>query len=293
MNTRSESSAKRSNKSKLDSNTENYIKMPCLSTEDKLFIRELIKESEFITSQVIKDSIKESEEKHFIFIDNLIKESEEKILSVIDDKINNLKLQVNNITERLNVLENKSSENDKLKTEIKDLKRKMLKQDNSIVASSIRIAGIPYSDNENLFNIFNNICVSLNVSTPQIDKIYRLKKIIKNNKSYIPRDEVIVAKLKSPFDKNFLLKSISKYKREKNTTLCLQQAGFDSSAPIYVNENLTPHNHEIFKAALNMKRSKKIKSTYTLRGLVYVKKFDADEAILIEFLEELTNLFRE
>lgn len=292
MNTRSELTLKKLRESKQCSTPESSPKIPRLTSDDKAFIRELIKESENITSQVIKKSIKESEEKHFNFINSLIKESETRILSVIEDKVNNIQVQVNNITERVNDLETKSLRVDKMKEELIDIKKKILRQENSVVAGGIRISGVPYYENEDLNKIFNNICSSVQITTPKIESIYRLKKIYKNNKPYKPNDEVIAVKLQSPLEKNFVLKSISKYRRDNKTTMCLRNAGFDSNQPIYINENLTPHNHQIFKAALRLKKDKKILSAYTMRGLVYVRKHDTIDPILIEFIEEMDRLFR-
>lgn len=187
-----------------------------------------------------------------------------------------------------------------MKEEIIDLKRKLLKSENSVVASSIRIRGVPYYENENLFEIFDNICKFLKVPTPQVDNMYRLNKIYKDNKHYTPNDEVIVVKLCSPYDKNYLLRAIAKYRHDnKNVngnlpvTLKLRIAGFDSDQPIYINENLTPYNYNIFRLALKMKKERKIQSTYTLRGLVYVKKLTSDEPMLIEFPEQINQLFHE
>lgn len=290
METRSESSAKRARES---FDRHNNIKVQQLTSIDKAFLKDLITESESITSEVIKNSIAQSERKHFDFIKNFIRESEERILSVIESKLGSVKVQLNAISERVEKLESKSSETNDMKKEIIELKRKVLKHENSVVAGSVRISGIPYYENENLYTIFNNICGNMKIPVPQIDNIYRLKKIYRNNKPYTPKDEVIVAKLRSPFEKNFLLKSIAKFRRETQTNLRLSHAGFESDQNIYINEDLTPHNHQIFKAALNMKKNKEIKSTFTLRGLVYVKKFDADDPFLVEFIEDLNNLFRE
>lgn len=129
------------------------------------------------------------------------------------------------------------------------------------------------------------------LGTPKIENIYRLNKIYKHNKPYTPTDDVIVAKLLSPYEKNFLLKSIAKYRREYKTQLSLNHAGIQSDQYIYLNENLTPHNHKIFKAALRLKKDNKISAAYTLRGLVYIKKINSVEPILIEFFDELNKFF--
>lgn len=312
METRSESSSKRARESHQDSNQnssiEKYNKVPRLTSGDKAFFKELIKESEYITTEkikyairesenttsaVIKNSIRESEEKHFEYIKKLILESEERILSVMEIKISDLKNQMNSIIERVEQLEIKSIQIKEIEEEMVELKRKINKQENSVVASNIRITGIPFYENENLQTVFDNICNNIKIQTPRVDNIYRLKKIYKNNKAYNPKEETIVVKLHSPFEKNFLLKSISKFRRENRANLNLRHAGYESNVNIYVNEDLTPNNHKIFKAALNMKKSNQnIKSTFTLRGLVYVKKIDSDEPILVEFLEDLNKLFR-
>lgn len=312
METRSESSSKRARESHQDSNQnssiEKYNKVPRLTSGDKAFFKELIKESEYITTEkikyairesenttsaVIKNSIMESEEKHFEYIKKLILESEERILSVMEIKISDLKNQMNSIIERVEQLEIKSIQIKEIEKEMVELKRKINKQENSVVASNIRITGIPFYENENLQTVFDNICNNIKIQTPRVDNIYRLKKIYKNNKAYNPKEETIVVKLHSPFEKNFLLKSISKFRRENRANLNLRHAGYESNVNIYVNEDLTPNNHKIFKAALNMKKSNQnIKSTFTLRGLVYVKMIDSDEPILVEFLEDLNKLFR-
>lgn len=291
-----------------DSNTENNSKALRLSSgqsslefvkimeqieQQRSFFTELIRESEDITSNVIKESIEQSEKKHFDFIKNMLKESETRILSEIDTKINSVKTEINSITERVNRLEKKSSETVQLKDEILDLKRKLLKQENSVVAGGIRIRGIPYRDNENLINIFSNICNSLKIVTPQIENIYRLNKIYKENKPYSPTDEVIVAKLQSPYDKNFLLRTIANYRRKNETSLRQKHAGYDSDEPIYVNENLTPHNHKIFQAALKLKKDGLIKATFTDRGLIYIRKHDSEEPVFIEFIDQLKQFFHQ
>lgn len=241
----------------------------------------------------IMNAIETNQDKLFNSINILIKESEVRVLAVIEEKINNMQTQIDTIVERVKLLETKSAEPENLKKEIKKLNQKLLKKDNSVVAASIRITGIPCTNDENLHNIFGNICNTINIAVPKIINIYRLNKIQNNNETRTPKNEVIVVNLETPYEKNFLLKSLSKYRKDNKLVLCQNHFGFESNKPVYINENLTPHNHRIFKEALHMKRNKKIKSAFTLRGLVYIKKFESDEPILIEFLEELMDTFRE
>lgn len=235
------------------------------------------------------------------------KEYKDELLSELDKRLDLMRKDINIVIERVSYLETvaigeikesvkkletENSELKHLKKEILELKRKHLKHDNSVVAGSIRISGIPYYDNEDLYAIFDYICKNLNISTPQVENIYRLKKIYKANKPYSPNDnEVVIVNLHSAYAKNFLLKSIAKYRRDNKNPLCLQNAGFNSTVPFYVNENLTPHNHKILQSALKMKTDKKIKTAYSHRGLVYIKKLDSEDPILVEFLDDLNQFF--
>lgn len=289
---RSTRSAKRLRDLSSETPIEQEIKSPRLSSGDKSFLVALIRESETLMADFIKESIEVSEKKHFEYIKELISESENRIRCFVETEFSNFKSTLCDITERVSSLENKCLQIECLQNDINDLKKKLLVHENSAVANSIRISGVPSREDENLQSIFNNICLSLNIRAPNIENIYRLTKIYKNNRPYTPNDEVIVVKLQSPYEKNFVLKSIAKYRRFQKTTLTLRQAGIESDQPIYVNENLTPHNHKIFTAALRMKKEKQIYSAYTLRGLVYIKKRNTDDPVLVEFLEDLDRLFR-
>lgn len=152
-----------------------------LSGADRAFIRDLIRESEDITSQVIQQSIKTSEESHFEFIKKLITDSEKKILFEIDKKNIIVRNEVNILSNRLDNLEQRSDEHLQIRDEVLELKRKIMKQENSIVSNSLRIIGVPYREKEDLRNIIRNICDNLKIQSPNIENIYRLNKIYKQN----------------------------------------------------------------------------------------------------------------
>lgn len=107
-----------------DSLIENDIKIPRLSSNDRSFFVALIRESESVTSEIIKKSIRESEKKHFEYIKALIKESEDRIRSVVENEFQNIKIKITEITERVNNLELKSTEFVHMKEEIHELRKK-------------------------------------------------------------------------------------------------------------------------------------------------------------------------
>ncbi|XP_075163127.1 uncharacterized protein LOC142235753 [Haematobia irritans] len=61
-----------------------------------------------------------------------------------------------------------------IKDEMKTVKINQLKLDNLQVAFHLRINGIPYENGEDLCQIFDNICDTLNITTPTVKSMYPL-----------------------------------------------------------------------------------------------------------------------
>lgn len=179
-----------------------------------------------------------------------------------------------------------------LKTEIKELKIKCLKQENAVVACDLRINGIPYDKNENLNAIFNQLSSVINAPTPTLKSIYRLQNR-NNTKKLNSPDGIIIAKFRSPYDKNFFLKNLSKFKKSTKSNLTLNHIGQQSNNPIYINENLSNTNYKILQEAVRLKKTKNITSAYTFRGLVYIKHNSSDQPRCIEHVDVLKQFFRE
>lgn len=107
------------------------------------------------------------------------------------------------------------------------------------------------------------------------------------NKNTSP-DAVIIVNFLSPYDKNFFLKRFFDFKkRNNNYTVSLNDLGFNSNKPFYINENLSNTNYKIFREATKLKKDKCVQSAYTFRGLVYIKRCSTDEPICIAHLDSL------
>lgn len=277
--------------------------------------------SPFRLLEIVDSRLERNTEKMQNMLRDLFCESETRLLSQIDKRISEMKQDINNITERVAKLEAKTNEilEDKLleinaaiinvvervkgietnldnsngvsnsadlQTEVAKLRLKVLQHSNAAVASELRINNIPYFPNENLHDLFNFFCEVINVPTPNITCIYRVKS--KNNNLPAP---TILVKLSCPYEKNYILKSVAVFRRNRRDLLRLNILNFDSDVPFYVNENLSKANYEIFNAATKLKKQKIIYTAFTLRGTVYVKKTEHDQPKLIEQIEDLT-LFR-
>ena len=104
--------------------------------------------------------------------------------------------------------------------------------------------GVPWVANENLHTVFNKICEVLNIETPNTVSIHRVKR---NDSGEGP----IIVKLTSGNERNQLMRSLALYRRNNNKGMMrLNNIGFESDSPIYVNKNFTSRNNNIVSALL-------------------------------------------
>ena len=159
--------------------------------------------------------------------------------------------------------------------------------ENMSVANELRITGIPSTQNENLLDVFNNICNIIEVPIPNLRTIFRVK-----NKNNATVDGPIFVKLSLPYERNIITRSLSLFRRNKGTFLQLHHIGTDSSTPIFINENLTHTNSSLMRAATKFKKDKKVAAAYSYRGRIYVKTDLQSTPILISSLGMLEDLLQ-
>lgn len=255
---------------------DNVLKTPRLSTNDSPFKLLNLVDKRF--------------ERFTEAIKTVIEESEARMLKEFDKHFNEIKSDILNITQRVTKLEMVAEDIVSLKNEVGKLKIQIQRQENSIIASDLRINGVPYREQEDLYLMFQTICGTLNINTPAVKAIYRLQNHNNKEQDYSP-NAVIMVKLFSPYDKNFILKSIANFRKRNKTPLLLNHIGEDSDRPFYVNENLTSTNFKILQSATRLKNAKKLRSVFTMRGLVYIKFNPDEQPIRVESMEELNNFF--
>lgn len=243
----------------------------------------------------------------------MLNECKDSLLSEIDKKFNVLMSDINKVTERVTNLETSvekiknsatnemvalNHEIEKLKTEIIFLKNCARNQENSIVAYDIRVTNVPTVPNENLYNFYGKLCEIINITPPNIKSIFRVK-INKNSpttnrntrKNRNTLDAAIIIKFQCPYERNFVLKSITSFIKYRGDSLRLNLIGYESSVPFFVNENLTPNNHRIFLQANRLKKDGLISAAFINRGLVYIRQQKNDEPTCVNEIDQLNKLF--
>lgn len=126
------------------------------------------------------------------------------------------------------------------------------------------IYGLPYSDKENLENIFNIICTKINFSCTHSNvKIYRIGKRPSGSKP----PPVLVK-----FNDHFHAQQFFSNYLSCTPALETNTFGFSNAARIFINKSLTKHDIVIYKKCVELKKNHIIHQVFTDNGLVSVKK---------------------
>lgn len=135
------------------------------------------------------------------------------------------------------------------------------------------MSGIPFETGEDLNVLIPDVCKAIKYtrSLDSITSAYR-----RGSKLNFTTDSKSASSIYLTFH-NFDCKQhfFSLYLK---SSLNLAHVGFAAKKRIFVNEQLTPKNYNIFKFAKQLKNDKAIHNYYTYRGLVFVKLTSSETA---------------
>lgn len=276
-------------------NESHIIESPFKSMQlmDKRFDR-LTHELTETIRETISSEVKKIEQKILADFNIKFANMKDELSKQINETLQVLRNEITTVTQRVDSIEKQCSDIEKIQCElanmnsvISTLNSKLLRHENSLIACDLRITGIPWYQDENLADIFGNICNMLNIEMPYYRNLFRTRS--KNNSP----DSAILVKLESPMAKVHLLKSINGYRKNNNNAqLYLHLIGINSDRIFHVNESLSQSNYIIFQNALRYRKEKKLVNGFTRRGVVNVVISAKDKPIQIYSLDDLHDLFR-
>lgn len=191
--------------------------------------------------------------------------AKEKVNS-LDRENSTLSGKLNDLTNRLNIMEQHSRE------------------------TNIEINGIPESNSENLLSVFRQLCSAISVPVQESDIVTstRVRKL--NQQSDRPRS--ILIKLQTTRKRDDILAAVSRFNRknqnDKLNTSTLKYGG--KKAPIYVSEHLSPYNKALHASTRKAAHEKAYKYVWIRNGRIFVRKDDQAPAKLIKCHDSLSSL---
>lgn len=169
---------------------------------------------------------------------------------VLDEKVTRLEGSNIDVLTRLDELERRANLNDLL------------------------VYGIPTVAKEDVHSIFLKICkaIDFDVGEGQLLTAFRVHK----------NDGPIILKFANSVISNNLFR---KYLDKKD--LNLKHIGFDSDKRIFIRESLSKKNAMIFSEALKLRRNGVLASSYSRKGLVFIRISQDDNPLLVSSLDYL------
>lgn len=212
----------------------------------------------------------------------------------IDQKINSLESKINSLSasvdERIdNITSNIRSHIEPVVTElikpiITTLESRIEKLERESLMLNLVVTGVPWQSNENINDIVTRICQTLNFSTEAnaLPGFYRISTKTQTQHSKTITSPPIVLKFWNYDQKQHFFRL---YLGKKS--LNLKHLGHATPSRIYINEMLTAVNKTIFIKARQLQREKRIYQSYTIRGLVVVKRTEQSKNEFIYSVEQL------
>lgn len=182
-------------------------------------------------------------------------------------------------TKLAQIMETKQNNTESITTQIDALARKS-------IAGDFVLHGIPFSENENLGEIFNKFCSTLGID------LLRPHYILRTKPKNILSHSAIIVRLPHENDKNYVLRKVSEFYKSTSRLVTLHDLGFvNKNSFVRVYECLTKLNHAVFRKANDMRKRKQVNSVYTRYGRVFVRE-DADKKpICVTSIAQLQSTF--
>lgn len=222
-----------------------------------------------------------------IVLDRLTKVDE--TISSLQHKYDDVKKDLDKKTDEINFL---VSENRELKTIITGINTRMTQLEQHARASNVEIQCVPEFKSENLFKTVKQISNTINYNLNEADIHVCTRTAKQNRESVRPRS--IVVKFGSPRIRDeFLASAIIFNKKAVVNSEKLNSSHLGISGerrPIYVSEHLSPMMKNVHAAARAKAKSLQYKFVWIKGGVVYMRKNETTDYIVIRSLEALTQL---
>ncbi len=240
-------------------------------------------------TSALNDPIYQKMDEYFTKLSNKFDESIERIENKLDDKIDQLRADIKDdiISDILPRIEQNTGHITATNRRVTQLEATVKKLEHTLELKSkeneLIVRGVPVVTGEICQNVYKSLATAIGYEPLQVPlaDAFRLKGRGSSNNTNPP----ILVKFALKFDK---IAFYNKYFQKKNLNLI--DIGYQTPARIYISENLTKQNQQIFGAALQLKKDGAIASVSTHFGAVSVKKTQEGNRITVDNLADLDDL---
>lgn len=252
----------------------------------EITLRKLLESFKKDMTNIIRTTVSEIVNEKFSIITKQITEFQESLV-FFNNQLDDMKRQCDEHTSIIEALNGKYSH---LHTTFNMISTRLNLAEQYLRESNIEINGIPEHRNENLPNCLLQLAKTVNAPLDDGDILHvtRVAKLDKQNN----RPRAVVAKLRSPRQRDVLLAAIYNFNKKNPTSkLSTGHLGYAGErSPVFVAEHLTPANKQLHAETRQRAKEYNYKFTWVRNGRIYVRKDENTQAILIRCSESLKKI---
>lgn len=259
-----------------------------------------------ISNEDILKAIRSSEERIVSEMRTLLDSRIAEVRSEFDDKLNALSSSIDGRIRAVLEISNVGSNDGKYEDVVSSIDAAAAISNTRIESlerahylSDVIINGIPVLEKENAFSYFRSICdvISFQCGVSAVSSVFRLPtRSTATNAPASSAGHVNVHKTSGPpivvkfLNSDLSRQFISCYLKFKH--LNLTHIGYSTPTRIFINENLTKSNRELFRYCLQLKHRHKsyLLQLFTRHGIVYVKLAGSDKPVIVLSKKEIDNI---
>lgn len=214
-------------------------------------------------------------------IEKKFNELTNQLMKSFNEQIKELKKSVEFCCEKLDEYEEKNKNKEilikQLQAENKEIKLHINKMEQNEKQNNIEIQGVPFKENENITNVFNNIIdiLKCDKETINVTNIFRSK-----NKNPTNKNTAIVVSLQNKECKDIIIALKKKY-----GILNAKNINFEENNTIYINEQLTQFNKHLLYLAKSSRLGYKF--IWAKNGKIWMRKNETSPILLIRTPEDI------
>ena len=246
---------------------------------------EFLKEIKIMMKEEIeieKDSLKEAVESI-----KKIKLEVNKAVDFMNEQFELYRHENKQLKGKVNMLMDKNKElSDQLKEMKEETSSSNLQIDyieRNLKSRNVEISGVPYVQNENVFDLAMKVITKIDphMRGDDIEYVRRLKK--KGNNKDIIQGSILV-RFKNINKRNYI------FRNKKNLAEAKLNSEDTNITKVFINENLTPKNKNMFYKANCFRKDKNWKFVWTNNGVVYLREKEGSNAFPIRNLIDIKKL---
>lgn len=214
-------------------------------------------------------------------------DSMKKSLIFLNNQFEDVKKENENIKKEVKFVK---LNNERLNVQLKEMKKEVSNSslqldyiERNLKSRNVEITGVPFMKNENVVDVAMKVMKKVDPLLCEEDIESARLLVKKDNKNEVIKSSILV-RFKNINKRNYI------YSSKKNLAKAKISSLDDGIKNVYINENLTPKNKQLFYLANCYRKTNNWRFLWTTNGTVYLRKKEGSDTVTVRNISDLDNL---